>query len=67
MFEPFVKLGIVGVIAHAFERYLERIGRPGAVVYVKIGTYVTCGIIACVEWSHFFHYAANLFGFYPHW
>lgn len=66
MIEPFIKLGIVGIAGHAMERHLERSGRPGAVLYVKLGTYVVCGLIALVEWSHFFKYAAGLFGYYPH-
>jgi hypothetical protein len=61
MIEPFIKIGIVGVAGHALERHCERIGRPGLVGVVKIATYVVCGVIACVEWYHFFQVAATLF------
>lgn len=67
MLEPFVKLGIVGVAGHAMERHLERSGRPGAVLYVKLGTYVVCGLIALVEWRHFFRVLGGMFGFYLPW
>lgn len=63
MIEPFVKLGIVGVAGHALERHLERSGRPGAVLYVKIGTYVVCGLIAAVEWRHFSGFLEACSGF----
>lgn len=62
MIEPFVKLGIVGIVGHMLERHLERTGRPGMVLLVKIGTYVICGAIACLEWNKFFRYAATLMG-----
>lgn len=61
MIEPFIKIGIVGIAGHALERHLERTGRPGAVLFVKIGTYVVCGLIALVEWHHFFRVASTLF------
>lgn len=67
MIEPFVKLGIVGIVGHALERHLERSGRPGVVLYVKIGTYAVCGLIAYVEWRHFFRVLVGMFGFHMPW
>lgn len=62
MIEPFVRLGIVGIAGHALERHLERKGYPGSVLYVKIATYVVCGLVALVEFNHFFTVLTGMFG-----
>lgn len=58
---PFLQLAAVGVVAHAIEHKLERSGHGSRVLYVKLGTYVVCAVIALYQWRDAFRQIGYVF------
>jgi hypothetical protein len=64
---PIFEMAGVGIASHVIERKLEYSGHGGRVIYLRIATYLTCGLISFYAWRELFRYAGILLGVHGSW